>query len=153
MGKLSYSVMVSFVSKCVLPRCDQQYAHFELNRNVFNIISMVQDQCSNNVITRSNKHNEVTHCSTLLNSLVQTEKVVELKHYISSIASLIMIIDHYICIGVNRPAFGGIVPHFHQMSREMRQMSRIFILLLFFFFIIFFFVADYFTFLPCNATK
>ena len=25
-----------------------------------------------------------------------------------------------------RPAFGGTVPHFHQMSREMRQMSRIF---------------------------
>ena len=31
-----------------------------------------------------------------------------------------------VCIGVNRPAFGGTVPHFHQMSREMRQMSRIF---------------------------
>ena len=29
-------------------------------------------------------------------------------------------------IGVNRPAFGGTVPHFHQMSREIRQMSRIF---------------------------
>ena len=28
-------------------------------------------------------------------------------------------------IGVNRP-FGGTVPHFHQMSREMGQMSRIF---------------------------
>ena len=31
-------------------------------------------------------------------------------------------------IGVNRPAFGGTVPHFHQMSRGPRnqQMSRIF---------------------------
>ena len=33
---------------------------------------------------------------------------------------------HTHTIGVNRPAFVGTVPHFHQMSREMRQMSRIF---------------------------
>ena len=47
-------------------------------------------------------------------------------------------------IGVNRPAFGGTVPHFHQMSREMRQVFRIF----FKWCLIFFCVADYFTFLP-----
>ena len=39
--------------------------------------------------------------------------------------------------------------HFHQMSREMRQMSRIF----FKRWLLFFCVADYFTFLPWNATK
>ena len=41
------------------------------------------------------------------------------------------------CTGVNRPAFGGTVPHFHQMSRdrEMRQMSRIFRKLHYYFFL------------------
>ena len=54
-------------------------------------------------------------------------------------------------IGVNRPAFGGTVPHFHQMSRVPRNETDVL------HFkkncIIIFFVADYFTFLPCNATK
>ena len=27
----------------------------------------------------------------------------------------------HVCIGVNRPAFGGTVPHFHQMSRVPRN--------------------------------
>ncbi len=36
-------------------------------------------------------------------------------------------------IGVNRPAVGGTVPHFHQMSREMRQMFRILRKLYYFF--------------------
>ena len=31
-------------------------------------------------------------------------------------------------IGVNRPAFGRTVPHFHHTSREIRQMSRILLL-------------------------
>ena len=26
-------------------------------------------------------------------------------------------VEHHMCIGVNRPAFGGTAPHFHQMSR------------------------------------
>ena len=28
---------------------------------------------------------------------------------------------HVYCIGVNRPSFGGTVPHFHQMSRVKRN--------------------------------
>ena len=63
-------------------------------------------------------------------------------------------------IGVNRPAFGGTVPHFHQMSRVPRNETDVprpakwdrcpaFLENG----IIFFFVADYFIFLPCNATK
>ena len=51
-------------------------------------------------------------------------------------------------IGVNRSAFGGTVPHFHQMSREISRCPA--------FFengIIIFFVADYSTCLPRNATK
>ena len=54
------------------------------------------------------------------------------------------------CIGVNRPAFGGTVPHFHQMSRVPRETD------IPHFFkngIIIFCIADYFTFLPWNATK
>ena len=49
----------------------------------------------------------------------------------------------------HRPAFGGTVPRFHQMSREMRQMSRIF----FKWWLSIFCVADYFSFLPWNATR
>ena len=30
-----------------------------------------------------------------------------------------------ICIGVNRPAFGGTVPHFHQMSRVPRNVTDV----------------------------
>ena len=42
----------------------------------------------------------------------------------TSTAADIDVIQQRVCIGVNRPAFGGTVPHFHQMSREIRQMSR-----------------------------
>ena len=54
-------------------------------------------------------------------------------------------------IGVNRPAFGGTVPHFHQMSRGPAKSADVP-----HFFengIIIFFVADYSTCLPRNATK
>ena len=53
-----------------------------------------------------------------------------------------------VVIGVNRPTFGGTVPHFHQASREMRQMSRIF--RKWYYFVC---VADYSRFLPWKATK
>ena len=51
------------------------------------------------------------------------------------------------CIHVNRPAFGGTVPHFHQMSRVPRNETDV---AAFLENGIFFFVA---TFLPRNATK
>ena len=35
-------------------------------------------------------------------------------------------INGIICIGVNRPAVGGTVPHFHQMSREISRCSAFF---------------------------
>ena len=57
----------------------------------------------------------------------------------------------YTCIGVNRPAFGGTVPHFHQMSRGPAKSADVphFSKMVLFFF----FVADYSTCLPRNATK
>ena len=54
-------------------------------------------------------------------------------------------------IGVNRPAFGGTVPHFHQMSRVPRNETDV--PHFFKWWLLFFCVADYFTFLPWNATK
>ena len=53
-------------------------------------------------------------------------------------------------IGVNRPAFGGTVPHFHQMSRVPQNETDV---PHFFKMVLFFCVADYFTLLPWNATK
>ena len=60
-------------------------------------------------------------------------------------------VSHEYTIGVNRPAFGGTVPHFHQMSRGPAKSADVP-----HFFengIIIIFVADYSTCLPRNATK
>ena len=67
-----------------------------------------------------------------------------------SLGTLQTLLDNQTCIGVNRPAFGGTVPHFHQMSRGPAKSADVphFLKMVFFFF-----VADYSTCLPRNATK
>ena len=59
--------------------------------------------------------------------------------------------QEHVPIGVNRPAFGGTVPHFHQMSRVPRNETDV--PHFFKWWLLFCCVADYFTFLPWNATK
>ncbi len=56
-----------------------------------------------------------------------------------------------IIIGFNRPAFGGTVPHFHQMSRVPWNERDVPHFKKWYYF--FLSIADYFTFLPGNATK
>ena len=73
---------------------------------------------------------------------------------VALVSASLLVAEHSLVgfgIGVNRPAFGGTVPHFHQMSRgpaksaDVPHFSKTVL--------IFFFVADYSTCLPRNATK